>query len=841
MKHTSRFLSILLVVCMLFSMLPTAFAAEETIDFSFLVTSDLHGQIYATDYSADVSASGTYGRGLTRVATYIKEQKAVYGDNVYTVDMGDTIQGTPLTYYYAFNKPESEDPSIKALRTIGYDMWVLGNHEFNYGMNILTRQMNYAMSPSTDTEQQLVICEANYLDSDTNSAAEKDWDPYGDIVPYVIKDFDGVKVAIIGLGTPNIPKWDIPANWEGFYFESMYETYKHYEAEMLEKSDMIVVMAHAGLNNEMADASYDSMRYLVENTNTIDFAFSGHEHGRQVAQIENSDGKVIPVLQPHTKARAIAEVKVYYTQSSGQYTIEPKIVDMQGYALDEDVAAVLKPYEEDVWNNYMLQKIGEASGDFSAANLGTAPSAFMDLINEVQMWGAYDNTGENTPDNPDDDTPAQLSISAPLTSGDNANIIDKGDIYLGDMFKLYRYENWFYQLTMSGEEIHQWLEFAATKIRVDSEGKPYVTNGDLTYYDIIYGDGFSYKIDYTQPTGMRVVSMTYNGEEVKADDTFTVVMNNYRYTGGGNYIAWLNAHGCEFEAGMEDDRIIYSTQFDMLQGEDKGQARSLLSDYITMKGVIDPTVTSTWELDKYSEDEITILYTNDIHTYIDKDLSYDNIAELKDEYEKVGKKVYLVDAGDHIQGTAYGSMDKGETIIDLMNAAGYDAATLGNHEFDYGMERALELVEKADFTYISANFYHEKDGVVGDTVLPPFMYLYAGDVTIALIGITTPESFTKSTPAYFQDENGNYIYGIAGGEDGSALYASVQAVIDNVTNGGADYVIALGHLGDDPASQPWTSEELIANTTGLMPSSMVTPTPPWWARKLLTRKATPSS
>ena len=314
MKHTSRFLSILLVVCMLFSMLPTAFAAEETIDFSFLVTSDLHGQIYATDYSADVSASGTYGRGLTRVATYIKEQKAVYGDNVYTVDMGDTIQGTPLTYYYAFNKPESEDPSIKALRTIGYDMWVLGNHEFNYGMNILTRQMDYAMSPSTDTEQQLVICEANYLDADTNSAAEKDWDPYGDIVPYVIKDFDGVKVAIIGLGTPNIPKWDIPANWEGFYFESMYETYKHYEAEMLEKSDMIVVMAHAGLNNEMADASYDSMRYLVENTNTIDFAFSGHEHGRQVAQIENSDGKVIPVLQPHTKARAIAEVKVYYTQ-----------------------------------------------------------------------------------------------------------------------------------------------------------------------------------------------------------------------------------------------------------------------------------------------------------------------------------------------------------------------------------------------------------------------------------------------------------------------------------------------------------------------------------------------
>ncbi|MBE6928295.1 MAG: hypothetical protein E7467_07415 [Ruminococcaceae bacterium] len=214
-------------------------------------------------------------------------------------------------------------------------------------------------------------------------------------------------------------------------------------------------------------------------------------------------------------------------------------------------------------------------------------------------------------------------------------------------------------------------------------------------------------------------------------------------------------------------------------------------------------------------DEIVILYTNDVHTYVDKTLSYDNIADMKATLEAEGKTVILVDAGDHIQGTAYGSMDKGATIIELMEAAGYDLATLGNHEFDYGMERALEIAQGSAFPYISANFYHEKDGVKGETVLPPFQYFFVDDMVIAMIGITTPESFTKSTPAYFQDENGNYIYGISGGEDGAALYADVQAAIDNVRNGGADYVIALGHLGDDPASQPWTSEELIANTTGL--------------------------
>ncbi len=213
--------------------------------------------------------------------------------------------------------------------------------------------------------------------------------------------------------------------------------------------------------------------------------------------------------------------------------------------------------------------------------------------------------------------------------------------------------------------------------------------------------------------------------------------------------------------------------------------------------------------------DTVIYYTNDVHTYIDKTLSYDSIADLVTQTEAQADAVFLVDAGDHIQGTAYGSMDDGETIIKLMNAAGYDLATFGNHEFDYGMARAMELAEMADFPYISANFYHEKDGVRGENVFDGVYYLTSGETKIAMIGVTTPESFTKSTPAYFQDENGEYIYGISGGEDGKALYADVQAAINEAEAAGADYIIALGHCGDDPASQPWTSDEVIANTTGL--------------------------
>ena len=227
-----------------------------------------------------------------------------------------------------------------------------------------------------------------------------------------------------------------------------------------------------------------------------------------------------------------------------------------------------------------------------------------------------------------------------------------------------------------------------------------------------------------------------------------------------------------------------------------------------------PTTAAPTTAEAATED-IVILYTNDVHTYIDGVLSYDVIAGLKAELEAEFGNVLLVDAGDHVQGTAFGSMDKGATIVKLMNAAGYDLATLGNHEFDYGMDGAMNVIDWAEYPYISANFYHEENGVKGETVLEAVHLFELGGRVIGFVGITTPETFTKSTPAYFQDEAGNYIYGISGGEDGAALHADVQAGIDAAKAAGAEIVIALGHLGDDPASQPWTSEETIAGVSGL--------------------------
>ena len=213
--------------------------------------------------------------------------------------------------------------------------------------------------------------------------------------------------------------------------------------------------------------------------------------------------------------------------------------------------------------------------------------------------------------------------------------------------------------------------------------------------------------------------------------------------------------------------------------------------------------------------DIVILYTNDTHAYIDGPLSFDTIGALKKNLEKQYRYVLLVDAGDHLQGTAFGSMDQGASVLQLMNKAGYDLATPGNHEFDYGMDIFLERAREAEFPYLSCNLYHQEDGVRGENLLESFQAYHFGKEIVAFIGITTPETIVKSTPAYFQDENGNFCYGISGGDDGQALYDDVQFAVDAIRRAGATKVIAVGHLGDDPSSSPWTSEEVIAHVRGL--------------------------
>ena len=215
--------------------------------------------------------------------------------------------------------------------------------------------------------------------------------------------------------------------------------------------------------------------------------------------------------------------------------------------------------------------------------------------------------------------------------------------------------------------------------------------------------------------------------------------------------------------------------------------------------------------------DIVLLYVNDVHCGVDAgspegSMGYSNLAALKKELEEQHTYVTLVDAGDAIQGEAIGTLSDGAYLVDIMNYIGFDLATYGNHEFDYGMDVALSLLTESEAHYIACNF---TDLATDELVTDAYSIVTYGELKVAYVGIATPESFTKSTPVYFQDENGNYIYSFCEGGNGQELYDAVLASIDAATAEGADVIIALGHLGTDPASAPWRSYDVIANTTGL--------------------------
>ena len=217
------------------------------------------------------------------------------------------------------------------------------------------------------------------------------------------------------------------------------------------------------------------------------------------------------------------------------------------------------------------------------------------------------------------------------------------------------------------------------------------------------------------------------------------------------------------------------------------------------------------EADAAASNGVVILYTNDVHCAIDTNIGYAGVAAYEKAYEDAGYDVLLVDCGDAVQGAAVGTLSTGEYIVDIMNEVGYDVATIGNHEFDYGVDRFNELAELAEYPYVSANF----TDLEGNTILSPYVVLEAGGYSIAFVGASTPETFSKSTPTYFQDEEGNFIYSFCGGNDGADLYAAVQAAVDGARAEGADYVVVLSHLGTEASSVPFTSTDLIANTSGI--------------------------
>ena len=208
--------------------------------------------------------------------------------------------------------------------------------------------------------------------------------------------------------------------------------------------------------------------------------------------------------------------------------------------------------------------------------------------------------------------------------------------------------------------------------------------------------------------------------------------------------------------------------------------------------------------------DIVILFTSDVHCGIDQGFGYAGLSEIYDHLVAQGNKVILVDDGDNIQGEPIGTMTKGEALVDLMNKVGYSVAIPGNHEFDYGMEQFLSLAKQAKFSYVSCNFNHE-----GELVFDPYVIRELDGMKVAFVGVTTPKTLTSSTPRYFQDENGEFVYGFFQDETGEGVYNAVQSAVDAARAEGADYVVVMGHMGNEEECRPWTYADVIEHTNGI--------------------------
>ena len=216
-----------------------------------------------------------------------------------------------------------------------------------------------------------------------------------------------------------------------------------------------------------------------------------------------------------------------------------------------------------------------------------------------------------------------------------------------------------------------------------------------------------------------------------------------------------------------------------------------------------------------AKDDIIILYTNDVHCAIDDDIGYAGLAAYREWCEQSASYVTLVDCGDALQGDVIGTVSKGEIPAELMKRVGYDFAVLGNHEFGYGMEQLDRLMGMSGAQYLGCNISYSGEGEAAFlSRLLPYKIVSYGEVKVAFIGVSTPESILKSVPAYFCDENGKYVYDFCGGS-GEELYGRVQENVDACLKDGADHVVLLAHLGTDASSSPFTSRELIANTRGI--------------------------
>ena len=556
MKRVSFFLG------WIFLLIVAVSAQDKIVKLKIVETSDIHGNYYPYDFILRHEAGGS----LARIHAFVQKEREVYKDNLLLLDNGDILQGQPCAYYYNYIDTVSPHLAAEVLNYMQYNTGNMGNHDVETGRAVFDRWADDCKFP---------ILGANIIDTATGKTHFK---------PYEVLERDGVKIVVLGMITPAIPVWLSENLWKGLRFDDMEETARKWMKIIREKEkpDLVIGIFHAGQDALLMGGKYreNASVEVARNVPGFDIVLMGHDHARELKKIKNIAGDSVLIMDPASKGIVVANADVTLKLRKGKVIekhIDGALTDMKDYAASEDFMEHFAPQFNAV-QDFVSKKIGSFTETISTRPAYFGSSAFIDLIHLLQL----------------EITNADISLAAPLSYDTEIN---KGDVFVSDMFNLYKYENMLYTMKLSGKEVKDALEMSYNlwtnqmKSADDHlllfrkqrrEGATDRASFQNFSFNFDSAAGIIYTVDVTKPKGEKItiISMA-DGTPFSMDKMYKVALNSYRGNGGGE----LLTKGAGIPQDELKGRILFSTDKDL---------RYYLMQYIEKKGVIEPHALGQW-------------------------------------------------------------------------------------------------------------------------------------------------------------------------------------------------------------------------------------------------------
>ena len=475
-----------------------------------LGTTDLHGNLFPVDYYTDK----TDNRGLAKISTLIKQVRKET-QNVLLIDSGDTIQGTPLEYYHNKKNNQPPDPMMLAMNALHYDAMTVGNHEYNFGLQVLEKARSEAEFPWLS---------ANTYNKGTNQTHYK---------PYIIKEVAGVRIGVLGLTTPGIPNWENAPNYAGLEFHEPLSEAKKWVPLLRrkERADVVIIAMHMGLEQDLRTGEINPGQVTNENQAIaiaqqvpgVDLIFMGHTHRDLPSVVING----VQLIQANYWGRHLARVDLYLENAGPHWRVFARaartIAIDDRVAPDQDLLKIGEPYDRET-QAWLSRPIGESAAELTAAEARFRDTAILDLIQRVQLEAGKADVSMAAVFNPD----ARIA---------------KGPVTVRDIAGLYVYENTLVVLEVTGQQLQDALEHSAKYFRPYEPGKSpaELVDEKIPAYNFDIAEGVTYVLNIAKPIGQRIENLQFQGKLLSPTQKLRLATNNYRVNGGGGYTMYKGA------------------------------------------------------------------------------------------------------------------------------------------------------------------------------------------------------------------------------------------------------------------------------------------------------------